>query len=304
MFQQLLAPLDGSQLAEAALPVVAALAEQLSAQVTLFHVVENAPPNQVHGQPHLTNAEAARAYLATVTARYFATAAVVHQHVHGSRAIDVAQSIVAHTEELNTDLIVMCTHGSSTLHNRLFGSIAQRVIALGDVPVLLVNPDTTVKAFHCRHILVPLDGDSEHEQGLVLATDLARSCHATLELLMVVPTPASLSPIQAATGRLLPAATAALLDQAQEESRAILAEQTKTLAAQSLSVTGTVQRGDPAATITAIAQNSEADVVVLGTHGKSHMDAFWSGSVTPKLVAQLRTPVLLIPVRQVDSSNG
>jgi nucleotide-binding universal stress UspA family protein len=35
---------------------------------------------------------------------------------------------------------------------------------------------------------------------------------------------------------------------------------------------------------------------VLGTHGKTAMDAFWSGSVTPKIATKTHLPLLLVPV--------
>jgi nucleotide-binding universal stress UspA family protein len=46
MFKHILLPLDGSQLAESAVPVVAYLAEKLKAQVTLFHVIEKKAPRR------------------------------------------------------------------------------------------------------------------------------------------------------------------------------------------------------------------------------------------------------------------
>ncbi len=78
----LLIPLDGSRLAEAALPVAAALAERLGARVTLLHVLERDPPREVHGEPHLGAAGEACAYLDEVAARAFAAVAPVVRHVH------------------------------------------------------------------------------------------------------------------------------------------------------------------------------------------------------------------------------
>jgi nucleotide-binding universal stress UspA family protein len=61
MFKHILVPLDGSQLAEAALPIAESLAGVLGAKVTLIHIIEKGAPGQVHGQPHLRDsAEAAR----------------------------------------------------------------------------------------------------------------------------------------------------------------------------------------------------------------------------------------------------
>ena len=40
----------------------------------------------------------------------------------------------------------------------------------------------------------------------------------------------------------------------------------------------------------------EIDLIVLGTHGKTGMDAFWAGSVAHRICSQSRVPLLLIPV--------
>ena len=84
----------------------------------------------------------------------------------------------------------MCTHGQSGLRTLLFGSIAQQVIGLGITPVLLIQPKWAgvPSKFSCQHFLVPLDGDPGHEQGLVLAADLALACSASLHLVWVIPT--------------------------------------------------------------------------------------------------------------------
>jgi nucleotide-binding universal stress UspA family protein len=64
MFKRLLVPLDGSHLAEAALPAAAFLALKLNAVLTLVHIVERNAPEEIHGDRHLTNADEANAYLA------------------------------------------------------------------------------------------------------------------------------------------------------------------------------------------------------------------------------------------------
>ncbi len=56
MFKHILVPLDGSKLAEAALPAAVSLAETLHAPVTLLHVIEQDAPEEVHRDRHLTDA--------------------------------------------------------------------------------------------------------------------------------------------------------------------------------------------------------------------------------------------------------
>jgi len=300
MFEHLLVPLDGSSLAEAALPAAAHLAQKLDARVTLVHVIEQDPPREVHGQRHLVDPDEAYAYLDEVAGRAFPPGAPVQRHVHTAAVGDLARSIIAHQDELAPDLIVMCTHGQSGLRTRLFGSVAQQIIGLGNTPVLLIQPERAAvpPGFACRHLLLPLDGDPDHQQGLAVAAGLAGVCGASLHLARVVPTLRTLPGQHRASGRLLPGATSALLDLAQDDAEAHLHEQVARLQARGLAVTGGVQRGDPAATIVRTAKRVGADLVVLGTHGRTGLEAFWSESVAPQVIVRSHVPVLLVPVRK------
>jgi nucleotide-binding universal stress UspA family protein len=303
MFEHLLVPLDGSRLAEAALPAAALLSKTLGAWVTLIHVIERGAPQQVHGERHLSDPAEASAYLDEVASRAFSPGVHVEQHVHTTEVTDVARGIVEHADELEPDLIVMSTHGQGGLRTWLLGSIAQQVIALGVTPVLLIQPDgaAATPAFACRRLLVPLDGNADHEQGLAVAAGLAQACAADLHLLMVVPTVGALQGEHGAAARLLPTATSAWLNMSEEAARAYLHAKAIDMQAQGLPMTTEVCRGDPAGTIARTVQRVHADVVVMGTHGKRGIDAFWSGSVAAQVSSRLRVPLLLVPVRESGS---
>jgi len=304
MFKHLLVPLDGSHLAEAALPPAISLAHLLQAPVTLIHVIERHAPKEVHGEPHLAESDEARTYLEEVAAR-FPPGIHVESHVHTSEVSDVARSIVEHVRELESDLIVMCTHGHGGLRGWLFGSIAQQVLSLGTSPVLLVQPDKAGNAppFTCRRLLIPLDGDPEHEQGLPVATNLAQVCQATLHLMMVIPTRGTLSGERASTARLLPHTMSALLDMTEQGADEYLHLHVTQLQAEGLPVTASVRRGAPAVVIAHTAQEIDTDLIVLGTHGKTGMDAFWSGSVTPRILSRARIPMLLVRVHEPETQQ-
>jgi nucleotide-binding universal stress UspA family protein len=306
MFKHLLVPLDGSRLAESALPPAAYLAQTLGARVTLIHVIERAAPREIHHQRHLSQPEEALQYLDEVAARAFPASVMVETHVHTSEVKDVARSIVEHTGELQPDLIVMCSHGSSGLRDRLFGSIAQQIIAAarnmprGNIPVFLTRPGEEVpdKPFRLNKLLVPLDGNPEHEQGIPVAAGLAQACQAALHLAMVVPTLGTLRGEHAASSRLLPGATAEMLDLAETGGQEYLQNLLPGLHARGLAVTGEVARGDPASTVASIAESAGASLIVLGTHGKAGTDAFWSGSATPRIAGKTSIPLLLVPVHE------
>jgi nucleotide-binding universal stress UspA family protein len=303
MFSHLLVPLDGSRMAESALPAAVFLARRLGAAVTLFHAIERDAPATIHGEPHLTSASQARSYLAEVAAHSFPPSSRVTTDVHVDRVDNVARSIVAHADELRAGLVVLCTHGSGGLRQLVFGSIAQQVLALGTTPVLLVQPagPGTTPPFVCQRVLVPLDGDPEHAQAVSVARELARACEAAVHLVVVVATRRALSQEQAATAVLLPSATDVLLDLVQQQMQEYLSRQVAQLTAAGLAATSEVQRGDPVTSIIRAAQRAQADLIVLGTHGKTAPDAFWSGSITPRLARRTALPLLLVPVKERPS---
>ena len=297
MYGNLLVPLDGSQTAESALPASASLAAALGASVTLFHVIEPRPPDAVHGERHLGNPEEAHAYLEDVARRNFDPALPVDQRVSRVAEPDIARAISTAAEETGADVIVLCTHGRGALRHRFFGSIAQRVVSLGAVPVLLVPPESARRgsAFSCRRLLVPLDGSRAHEAGLREARKLAEACGASVHVLVVVPTLATLQGEPAATGYLLPRTTSAVLELAEGSAEEYLSRQLDRLEGSGIEVSAEVARGEATGTIVETARRVDADLIVLGSHGRGGMDAFWSGSVTPRVAARVRIPLLLAP---------
>jgi len=298
MYTHLLVPLDGSRLAEAALPLAASLAEKLGASVTLLHVIERAPPSAVHGDRHLSDVQEAERYLAELTRTRFTVSPPAACHVHVGGEPDIAQSIAAHAEELRADLIVMCTHERQRLRHRLFGSVAQAVIGRGRTPVLLVPPGETTATgeWVCRRVLVPVDAEPGHGDAVPVALDFARTCGAAMHVLWVVPTLGTLGGDQVTAGSLQPGTTAALLELEQEQAERQVRAQVERAAARDVPLTLEIVRGAAAEVILQTVMRSDADLLVIATHGRRGFDAFWAGSVAPRVAQRMTRPVLLVPL--------
>lgn len=300
MFNHILVPLDGSKLAEAALTVAAGLSEKLRAKVTLLHAIEKDAPEEVHGQRHLRTKEEAREYLESVARKAFPIGSAIDFHVHTAEVDNVAESIIDHALELGYDLVVMCTHGRGKALHMILGSIAEKIISKGRLPVCVTRPTEggASPSFSCSSVLAPLDGDPDHEYALEGATAMSRACRALLHLAMVVPGLSDLSGERAAASRFLPGATSRMLDMSVQEGAEYLEIKAKALRAEDIEVKTHVLRGDPAATIAIAARELKAGLVILGTHGKSGMEAFWAGSVAHKVSSQSTVPLLLIPLKR------
>jgi len=297
MFKHILVPLDGSRMAESALPVAASLAKVLKAPVTLLHVIEQDAPAEVHHNHHLTSAEEAGAYLAGVAKRTIPKPIRVDWHVHSAPVSDVARSIVDHSaDEFQPDLVILTSHGNSGMHDLLFGTIAQQVAAASGTPVLLLKPSENVPSFKIHHILVPLDNESVHDLALPYAVALAKVFNAELNLICVIPTPGTLSGIQAAAGQMLPVTANAYLDIAEEIAQDHFQAHLNEFQKDKVLATAEIARGDPASVIIKTAHDRKADLIVFGTHGRAGLDAFWNRSVAAGVARRTDIPVLLIPL--------
>jgi len=299
MVKHILVPLDGSNLAESALPAAAYLAEKLHARVTLLHVIEENAPKEIHGERHLTNPEEALSYLKGLAGSHFQSGIKVETHVHKEEVQNVAKSIVSHSQdEFAPDLIVLSAHGHGGLRDIFMGNIAQQVLSAGQIPVLLLDvPESGCReCFEVKTILLPLDGNPQHEQAFSSGQQLAEACQAGVILLVVIPTLTSLKGEKAATGIFLPGAVNIALEQAEEEAGSYVAEHMQLLDKAGVNATSVIVRGDPAGQIAEAAQAANVDLIILGTHKKSGSDAFWSASVASKVSSLSQKPILFVPV--------
>ena len=297
MFKNILVPLDGSNLSEASLIPAAILAEKFRAPVTLLHVIEQDAPSEVHADRHLTKPDEATEYLEDIARRAFPSKVKVKTHVHTAPVSDVARSIVEHiTTEFKPDLIVTCTHGKGGIRDALFGSIAQQIVTQVKAPLLLIKPVSP--RFKLEKILVPLDPDSAHDYSFPFAESLAQAFKAELHLLSVIPTFGTLADEQAAAGNLMPVTTQAFLDIKEENARQDLQKHVDVLRKNKVIASVEILRGDPASAIVKTAEKASIDLIILSTHRRKGMGAFWARSVAPKVAQKTKIPLLMIPLFQ------
>jgi nucleotide-binding universal stress UspA family protein len=301
MYKHILVPLDGSTLAESALPAAAYLAGKLHSRVTLLHVIEENAPAEIHGERHLTAPDEAQRYLKELAGNQFRNGIRVEAHVHREEVQNVARSIVSHSQdEFAPDLIILSAHGHGGLRDIFMGNIAQQVLTLGQIPILLIDVPEDVSCKDCfelKTILLPIDGNPSHEQAFTSGVDLAKACGSGVILYMVIPTLTSLKGEKGATGLFLPGAMSLALEQAEEEAGSYMKEHMLRLKKAGVNGTSAIVRGDPAGQIAEAAKNANVDLIILGTHQKSGSDAFWSASVASKVSRISQKPILFVPVK-------
>jgi nucleotide-binding universal stress UspA family protein len=143
MYQKILVPLDGSELAECALPEIKKLiSEGFPREIILLSVVTLPTLSVGEGidYPGLRKSriEKFQQYLDGVRSRIAAEGITLKTEILEGEA---AQAIVNYTKKNAVDLIVIATHGYSGMKRLMFGSVALRVLHDSNVPILLIRPD-------------------------------------------------------------------------------------------------------------------------------------------------------------------
>ena len=144
MYNKILVPLDGSELAECALPHMESIAKGCGVQnVVLLSVIKafNMPSG---GDVLFANQEdidsgsetSAEDYLNQVANRATYDGVSIQSEVIVGKA---AETITEYAVYNDIDLIIIATHGRSGVSRWVFGSVADRVLRSACVPVLMVR---------------------------------------------------------------------------------------------------------------------------------------------------------------------
>ena len=141
MYKRIVVPLDGSPLAEQALPHAVAQSAQFGADLILLkvlaplHDVVFSAPAAVHAAEEMS-AQLARDYLEDVAAGIREQGIAVQvAAIEGEPYVE----IIRYAEEQGADMIVISTRGHSGFSRWLLGSVTDRVVRGATVPVLLVQ---------------------------------------------------------------------------------------------------------------------------------------------------------------------
>jgi len=319
MFNRILIPLDGSPLAERAIPHAVLFARIFGSSIILLQVLE---PTSYHENPKAVDPlswqirkAAAELYMQGIAQRIrenLCEKPPENEEEKQSR-VDyairegkTAENIVDFAHNENIDLLVITTHGSSGLSRWNISSITQKVINLIYLPVLIVrayNETDGGESFRpYRRILLPIDSSRRAECALPAGIELARgemstdtppgsSDNAAKLLLAAVIRPPEL-PIPEP----FPVEISQLTEQLLQVSRLAVSKYLFEMAAR-LPVNCencVIENVSVAFAIHELAEHEDIDLVVLCAHGYSGRVNWPYGTVTRNYMEHGTKPVLII----------
>jgi len=276
MYKKIVVPLDGSPLAEVALPYAEEIAGKTATKIVLLSVL---PTEETH---EYANHHAYATKIVESTKRH------VEKYLEKpkNKAVDVAmatrvgspaEGILDYINKGHLSLIVMATHGRSGLGRWAVGSVADKVVrGTSRQPLLLIrakgaHPDIRAKRI-LKKALVPLDGSTGSEAVIPYIAQVASSLQMELTLLRVVSKNSHIA----------------------ADAEAYLQRWCAQFEEEGVSTRYEVRVGAAADKIIDVADELASDMVAMSTQGQSAISLWPLGSVAQKVLLGGNTPLLLI----------
>ncbi len=300
MLRSILVPVDGSPLAERALPIALDIARRAGGTVTLLraHVplaIVGATAEGVFTQDMLAADDALRSrassYTQDLAGRLGAEWGVRVDAVAEDGA--PAGLITEVADRINASLIVMTTHGAGGFAPGWLGSVADAVIRHSHRPVLALpeNDAHAHRAFTPKTVMMPLDGSARADGIIPVARDLALLFGAEIQVVrMVAP--------------YVPGDVASALAADRPDPYGIDAESAAAKESLDRVVAGLTEAGVKAAATVRVElspvralldqiKESDPDCIAVATQGRG-LSRLFVGSVADKLIRAAERPVLVL----------
>jgi nucleotide-binding universal stress UspA family protein len=309
MYKSILVPLDGSSLAESALPAAIRLARRHAAQLELISFEITLPTTVI--SVGLSTREVAPpptedptlAYLESVSRRIAEVYPVPVKQTIRTGYARGAPALLRYVRESGTDLVVMATHGYGPVRRFWLGSFADAVARESHLPTLLVRPPTDGAVdLHAeprfQRILCALDGSPASAKILEHARAAADE-NAEFILLRIIqpPVPVGLDVSYLGVSD-YPLGALPVDEQTMLERRAAaqreLEQAADSFRERKLRVsTEVIEHPFIAGAILEYAEHGQVDLIALTTHGRGGAVRLVLGSVADKVVRGAQLPVLL-----------
>jgi nucleotide-binding universal stress UspA family protein len=290
--KKLLVPIDFSPASTLAVNHGVALARKFRAKLSLLHVIE-APSALLYTFPtEAKKVEAQRKDQAEKMLPLFVSPEDqddldVAFIVRAGEAEHVIQNVA---EEEHADVVVMGIHGRGLIRRLFIGSVTQALLRKLGIPLLTVCHVS--KPLEFRRILFATDFGPDSDKGFRIALGIAAETGASLTVAHTIDKRPAMTYETPEVHELFDEQRAELLKQTNDRFAEFKAEG----AHWSVRVECILAEGDPSGTLVRIADESEADFIILGIRKMGAMARVLLGTVAEPVIRAAHVPVLSIPI--------
>lgn len=294
MYEKILVPLDGSVLAEAALPYAQELAGRLGSEVTLVYFIKS--PEDRCRHMYQFYIEGMVQAVRQGAQRYAMKSDRASIRVKSDfLAVHSSKEIVEYADKEDISLIATVLSRQSISWPWSSGSVAEQVVRVWRKPRLLIRANgacpNVCETSMINRVLVPLDGSEKSEIVIPYVEELAYRLGAEVVLLQV------LSPGYISTGP--EGSEYTVLPDKQMTLDKLYAKDYLDRVGARLSQMGVITEtqvrfGNAAEEIIKLAAWTQSDLVAMSTHGRSGVGRWVFGSVAERVLYEGNTPLLLV----------
>lgn len=284
--ERVLVATDFSQNADHALEWAIMLAKTQGASIHLVHAVPT-------GEPGDLTVELERVVGTRMAEAQGVVDAAGLEHDSVFRSGHPWNVIVGESIAADVDVIIVGARGHTALPELLLGSTADRVLRTASVPVVTVHRDDPIPTACVSTAVAAIDFSEESERAVDVVASLlnAGPGKARLVLMHAIEVPPVFALYEVGAG----------FEAVQDADARQAIDKLERIAAQyrsdHLDVEVMVECAYPATLIEEVARNEKADMVALGTHGRSGWRRFFMGSLAERTVRHAPCPVLTMRLR-------
>jgi hypothetical protein len=274
--EKLLVATDGSIFSESAIREAINLARICSSKLIAVSVVKTSPEFEDLVPQVFEKAEKEmREHLESVKSRASKEGIDCEIVVH--RGEEPFEDIVNDAEKNQVDMIIIGTHGRTGLKRLMMGSVTAKVIGHALCNVLVVPLHAKVD---CRNILIATDGSRYSDAAASEAIGIAKRCGGSLIVISIALSDKEI---------ILP----------EDDEEMILAKDNvkkivELAEKEGVKTEGLTAIGKPYEAIVETSKQKHADLIVVGSHGKTGLNRLLMGSVTERIIGHSESAVLIV----------
>jgi nucleotide-binding universal stress UspA family protein len=193
---------------------------------------------------------------------------------------EIHERIVDLADAENCDVIVMGRRGKRRIERSLIGPVTARVIGYTQRDVLVV-PSSTVIGW--KKIVLATDGSKYSAFAADRAISFAKSYGGELKIVSVVDVPTEFY-----------AEAPQAVDDLVKKAKGFVADVKKQADAEGVKTETFVGESEAFEAITKLAKEQKADMIVIGSHGRTGLRRLLMGSVAEKVIGHAPCPVLVV----------
>jgi len=269
--ERILVASDGTEFSAAAIRAALTLAQRNQAQVRVIHLIPGLAPGAKAGASETTDQmmSQARAHLDEIE-HQASSAGISCETEVIETGLQYYQEIVAQAKRMKTDLIVTGRRGPRGIARVRLGDTVAKVIGHAHCSVLVTPRETALAG---RHLILATDGSRLSEVAVGIAATFAKILEAPVTTVSAI----------------LPSHSA----QRQEEAARAANQAAAFMTGQGITAEAEVIHGRADEMILQTALSRHADLVVVGSHGRTGLQRAMLGSVSERVIDGASCPILV-----------